>query len=156
MSDLLPILLSVTLLMSGVAAGVLLWSVIGGVPLLLSLPAERYVETHQFWGSRFDGLQPLLVTATLVADVVLAVAAPNALTKSLFVVGAATALGVIVISKFRNVPLKRRVMRLDPHNLPPDWEQTDPRREWAAWNLGRTVCGLVAFAANVAVVALLP
>ena len=45
MQALLPILIAVALLASGIAAGVLLWSVMGGVPLLLSLPADTVVRT---------------------------------------------------------------------------------------------------------------
>jgi hypothetical protein len=155
MQAFLPILIAVALLASGIAAGVLLWSVMGGVPLLLSLPAERYVEIHQFWGNRFDGLQPLLVSVTVILGVLLAILAPAQPANALFAVSAVAALAVIIISRFRNVPLKRKVMRLDAHNLPADWERLDPRRAWAAWNLARTVCGILAFTVNVAAVSLL-
>lgn len=132
----------VALLASGVAAGVLLWSAVCGVPLLRRLDPARYVEVELFWGNRFEPFQPICVLLTVVCDVVLACTAAPA---ALFAVGAAAAAAVVVVSASRNVPMKRWVMSLDPQRLPEDFADRDPRAAWERWNIVRTSLALLAF-----------
>ena len=149
----LQVLVPIVLLANGLAAGVLLWSVIGGVPLLLRLPAPRYIETEQFWGNRFEPFQPLCVLLTVAGDIALAVVA-GLPAGPLFGTAAVCGVKVLLVSLTRNVPIKRWVMSLDPGSLPADWEQRDPRPRWAKWNLVRAVLAVTAFVLNVVAVAL--
>lgn len=144
------------LLANGLAAGVLLWSVLGGVPLLLSLPAQQYVEVERFWGNRFEPFQPICVMVTVLCDAVLTLLEQGP-ARLLFAGAAVCAAVVIVISLARNVPIKRWVMALDPRNLPDDWERRDPRAQWARWNFIRAGFAMVAFVLNtIAVTSVLP
>ncbi|GAA3882129.1 hypothetical protein GCM10022243_53390 [Saccharothrix violaceirubra] len=145
------VLVLVVLSANGLAAGVLLWSAVCGVPLLRTLDPGRYIEVERLWGNRFEPFQPICVVLTVLADVLLAVTGP--VSRPLFAVAAVAAAGVIAISTTRNVPLKRWVMSLDPAAPPEDFEEHDPRPEWARWNLTRTVLASVAFVANALAVA---
>ena len=142
------------LVANGLAAGVLLWTAVGGVPLTLRMPPDEYVRVAQFWGKRFEPLQPICIGLTCVADVALAAVAAGP-ARLLFGLGAAATVSVIAISVTRNVPIKRWVASLDASALPADWERRDPRRRWAAWNLNRTVLAMLALVVNSAAVALL-
>jgi hypothetical protein len=143
------------LVANGLAAGVLLWSAVAGVPFMLIMPAQRYVQAQQFWGKRSEPLQPTCMALTALADVTLALTVGNGPARWLFTLGAVVALSVITVSLTRNVPIKRWVMSLDARALPEDFEQRDPRRTWAAWNLTRTVLAVLALAANAAAVGFL-
>ncbi|MFF1720368.1 anthrone oxygenase family protein [Streptomyces sviceus] len=148
--DLVRVLLPVALLGNGLAAGGMMIAVLGGAPLLLSLPTERYVPTHQFMVTRFDPFMPGCMLTALLCDLVLAVAAPSARATTLFVAAALLLVGAIVVSLTKNVPINRWIATVDPEALPPDWEQIDPRVRWSNWNRVRTV--LVVFALTVLVV----
>jgi hypothetical protein len=143
------------LIANGLAAGVLLWSAVAGVPFLLIMPAQRYVQAEQFWGKRFEPLQPICMALTGVADVALALNVGNTTARWLFGIGAVVVGAVITVSLTRNVPIKRWVMSLDAKALPEDFEQRDPRRTWAVWNLTRTVLAVAALVANAAAVGFL-
>jgi anthrone oxygenase-like protein len=149
------LLLPVALLSGGLAAGVLAGTVLGGVPLLRSLPSRRYVEVHQFLATRYEPFQPICIAVTLLANAALAVIAPVPATRALFALGALLAAAVMVISATRNVPVKQWVLSLDPAELPADFDQRDPRRVWANWNLARTVLAVAALALDTAAVAAL-
>lgn len=147
------VLLPLALLGSGLAAGGLMISALGGAPLLLTLPTDRYVPVHQFLVTRFDPFMPISLCTALVADAVLVfVPAPGG-TRAL--AGAATMLLVlaVIVSLTRNVPINRWVSRLDVDALPPDWERVDPRVRWRNWNLVRTALAVTALVANVFAVA---
>jgi hypothetical protein len=149
-------LVAVVLVASGLVAGVLLWTAVCGVPLLVMMPPERYVKVHQFWGNRFEPFQPVCVAVTVLFDLILAVIVSTTAARTLFGVGSAAALSIIVISATRNVPIKRWVMSLQADALPEDWAQRDPRRHWQVWNLTRTVLAVLVLVCNaVAVAALL-
>lgn len=150
-----PYLLPLALVANGLVAGVLLWSSVCGVPLLLRLSPEQYVWTHRFWGSRFEPFQPICVTVTALADGVLAFTLASCAAQVVCGVAAVCALAVIAVSATRAVPIKRRVMSLRPDDLPSDWAERDPRRSWRAWNLFRTVLAVVAMGANAVAVGLL-
>src|SRR5262249_7885282 len=116
----------VLLVANGLAAGVLLWSAAAGVPFMLIMPAQRYVQAQQFWGRRSEPLQPTCMALTVLADLALALSIGNPLARWLFAAGTAIALAVMTVSLTRNVPIKRWVMSLDAKALPDDFEQRDP------------------------------
>ena len=150
----MAVLIAAALLANGLAAGVLMGTVLGGVPLLLSLPPERYLETHRFLANRYEPFQPLCMLATLACDVALAVIGPAA-ARPLFAASALLILAVVAISAGRNVPIKRWAIALDPAHLPGEWSDIDPRRRWARWNTIRTAAAVLAFALNVLAATLL-
>ena len=143
--DVVRVLLPFALMGNGLAAGGLMIAVLGGAPLLLSLPTERYVPTHQFMVTRFDPFMPACMLTALLCDVVLAIVAPTARASALFTVSALLLVGAIVVSLTKNVPINRWIATVDPGSLPANWEQLDPRVRWSNWNRVRTalvVCSL--------------
>lgn len=149
------ILLSLALLTSGPAAGVLIGSATGPVLLLRSLPPGRYVEMHRLLAGRPEPFQPICFVTATVCDLALAATARHAGTSLLFAVAALCEAGVIMVSKTRSNPLKRFATSFDPDNLPDEWAQIDPRPRWARWNLARTVLATAALIANVGAVVLI-
>ena len=67
------LLVPLVVVANGLVAGVLLWSAVCGVPLLMMMPPDRYVRVHQFWGRRFEPFQPICVAVTGLVDVALAI-----------------------------------------------------------------------------------
>jgi hypothetical protein len=141
----IQILLSLALLTSGPAAGVLIGSATGPVPLLQSLPPNRYVELHRMLARRPEPFQPICFATAVFCDLVLTVVVPSAAARLLLAAAAAFETGVIVVSKTRSNPI----------NLPAEWTQIDPRQRWARWNLARTALAVAALVANVAAVSAL-
>lgn len=148
-------LVPLVVLLNGLAAGVLFGTQLGGWPLLAALPADRYVHAHAFFATRYDPAMPLCLLGTLIGDVVLAVIAPDAAVRALFITGAVLALGTVTISLTKNVPVNKWMQTLDPDNLPDDFEEKDPRRHWGAWNQRRSVLTVLALLANCSALALL-
>jgi hypothetical protein len=124
-----PLVVPPLLVANGLAAGVLLWSAALGMPFMLVMPAQGYVQAQQFMGRRAEPLQPILFVLTALAGVALTVATPG---PARWLFGLATALA-----------------------LPADFEQRDPRRSWAAWNLARTVLAMLGLTVNATAVGLL-
>jgi len=153
MSQLIAPLVPAVLLANGLAAGVMLSTVIGTVPLMMVLPYDRYVHLVQFLWRRYDPFMPIANGLSFAADVVLAVTEPAA--RPLWCAAAALLACVMVISVWKNVPVNRYVMSLDPAARPEDWPRRDPRAFWRRWNLIRTSLAVAALAANVAAVAVL-
>jgi hypothetical protein len=149
------VLLPIALLAGGLAAGVLVGTVLGGVPLFRSLPADRYVEVHQFLARRYEPFQPICLAVTFLADAVLVAGVTAAIPRLLFGLAVVLTAAAMAVSLTRNVPLKRWVLSLDPRALPRDWNEHDPRRTWAAWNLVRTVLVVAALGLNAAAVGIL-
>jgi uncharacterized membrane protein len=149
------VLLPLAVLFSGFAAGGLIIAALGGAPLLLSLPTDRYVPIHQFLVTRFDPFMPISMCSALVLDLGLGFTAPTTASRLLAVTGGALLIGAMVVSLTRNVPINRWIATLDPQRLPDDWERLDPRVRWRNWNLVRTVLAVAALVANVATVAVL-
>lgn len=147
------ILLSLALLTSGPAAGVLIGSATGPVPLLQSLPPSRYVEIHRLMARRPEPLQPICFATAMVCDVVLMVIVPSMPARLLCAAAAVFEAGVITVSTTRSNPLKRFATSFDPDNLPAEWSLIDPRPRWARWNLARTALAVAALIANVAAAA---
>ncbi|MFF3323743.1 anthrone oxygenase family protein [Streptomyces sp. NPDC002889] len=148
-------LVPAVVLVNGLAAGVLFGTQLGGWPLLAALPADRYVHAHAFFATRYDPAMPLCLLGTLIGDAVLAVVAPDAAVRALFIAAAVLAAATVTISLTKNVPVNKWVQTLDPDNLPDDFEANDPRWNWGAWNQRRSVLTLCALLANCLALALL-
>nr|BAJ52685.1 hypothetical protein [Streptomyces sp. TA-0256] len=147
------ILLPLALIGSGMAAGGLMIASLGGAPLLLSLPADRYVPVHQFLVTRFDPFMPICMVTAMLTDTAVAALAHDA-TRVPAGVAAVLLLGAIVVSLAKNVPINKWVGSLEPGVVPPDWERVDPRARWRNWNLVRTGLAVTALLANATAAAL--
>jgi uncharacterized membrane protein len=154
MPQVLTPLVPTLLLANGLAAGVMLSTVIGTVPLMMVLPYERYVQMVQFLWRRYDPFMPIANGIAFAADIVLAVTTPGP-SRVLWSVAAALLACVMVISVRKNVPVNRYVMSLDPQSLPDDWGRRDQRAFWQRWNTIRTSLALTTLLVNVLAVALL-
>ncbi|OXM62268.1 MULTISPECIES: DUF1772 domain-containing protein [Amycolatopsis] len=144
------ILVPIVLLASGLAAGVLAGTQMGGWPLLVSLPPDRYVHAHAFFTTRFDPFMPACLLVTVLGDAALGVLAGRWGPAALFAGAAVLAAGTIAISLSKNVPVNRWVRQLDPDDLPADFAEVDPRPHWGAWNRARTVLSALALVLNCA------
>ncbi|HET9142520.1 DUF1772 domain-containing protein [Actinophytocola sp.] len=148
----IAVLAPLVLLTAGLAAGVLTGTVLGGAPLLMALPTERYVHAHGFFATRYDPFMPICLIFTFAGDLLLGVLAPSP-AGAVFVVSGLLAGSVATISLLKNAPVNRWMATLDPEALPADFQ--DPRREWVAWNKIRTGLAVGALAGNVAAIGLL-
>jgi uncharacterized membrane protein len=142
----LAVLLPVVVLASGLAAGVMMWTQLGGWPLMSSLSPERYVYTHAFFSTRFDPFMPACMLITAIGAVVLAAWVSAAVTKALFLLVAVLTVGSIAISIVKNVPVNRWIRTLDPENLPADFPAI--RRRWGDWNRVRAALAVASFGAT--------
>lgn len=145
----LRILLPLVLLSNGVAAGVMVSTVIGIVPMTLVLPYEQYVDFIRFLWPRYDPVMPIMHVLTLVCDVILAILSPGKPARFLFVVAALLLATVMIVSISKNVPINRYVTSLNAAECPPNWADRDPRLRWRKWNLLRTILAMLALVANV-------
>ncbi|MET7456658.1 anthrone oxygenase family protein [Streptomyces sp. NPDC005574] len=144
----LSVLAPLLLLLNGLAAGVLFGTQLGGFPYLASLPADRYVHAHAFFGQRYDPAMPVCLVGTVICDAVLAVRAEEAAARGLFAAAALLAAATAVISVTKNVPVNRWMRTLDPDHLPADFATRDPRPTWGAWNRRRSWLTVAALAVN--------
>jgi hypothetical protein len=101
------LLLPPVLLASGMAAGVMMWTQLGGWPLLASLPPDRYVATHAFFARKYDPFMPTCILITVAGGIALAVSANQQSARLLFAVSALLAVCSIVISVGKNVPVNK-------------------------------------------------
>jgi len=143
------------LLTNGVAAGVMVSTVIGLAPMQLAVPYETYVDTIQFLWKRYDPFMPIMNALAFLLDVVLAASLPEAPARLLFGTAAVLLLTVMAISVTKNVPINKYVMSLDSRAQPSDWALTDPRIRWRNWNLIRTTLAVLALLVNLSAVAVL-
>ncbi|GLW06760.1 hypothetical protein Misp01_18900 [Microtetraspora sp. NBRC 13810] len=141
------------LLGSGTVAGVLFAVAVSTVPALAAMPADRYVYTHTLLGRNWDPTMPIIVLATTLLDIALAVLVTGTAARSLIIVAAVCLAGVSVVSHLCNVPINKKVHRTDPDAIPAGWH--DPRPLWRRWHLLRTTLAMVALAANGLAVTLL-
>lgn len=142
------LLVPLVLLGSGLGAGVLLATQLGGWPYLRMLPDAEYVRAHAFFSTRYDPWMPACIVVTLLGDTALAVVGPGTPERVLFATAAGLALATGVVSLTRNVPGNRYVRTLDPAALPPDFARRDPRPVWGPWNRTRSLLGIAAFVVN--------
>nr|ASA49552.1 hypothetical protein [Actinoallomurus sp.] len=146
------VLTVLTIITSGLLAGVLFGVALANVPSLQTMTAQQYVFTQQLLDSRFEPTMPLLALVSTVSDVVLAVAVDGLGRSLLFAAAALLVIGVAAVSQFANVPLLAAHLRgVDPEHLPADW--WDPRESWRRWHLVRTAFAVAAVAATAAATA---
>jgi uncharacterized membrane protein len=149
------VVLPLALLCSGFAAGGLMISSLGGAPLLLALPTDRYVPVHQFLVTRFDPFMPISMLAALIFDLTLLVIGPAGAFRALAGLAALLLICAMAVSLTKNVPINRWISTLDPDRLPDDFAERDPRVRWRNWNVVRTVFGVCALVVNVTAVGVL-
>ncbi|MDQ1041638.1 putative membrane protein [Streptomyces sp. V3I8] len=141
--DLLRVL---SLLGSGLTAGVLFAVAVSTLPALVAMEPGTYVYAHQLLGRYWDPLMPIIVLSTTATDALLAGLGPAGV-RGWYVAAAAVLLGVSGISHLCNVPLNRQVKAIrDPGRLPADW--MDPRPLWRRWHLLRTTLAVAALLVN--------
>lgn len=151
----IQILLPLALLANGLAAGVLIGSMMGPTALLRGLAPDQYVRAHALFAGRYDPFMPVCLLTTALSGAATALVAPTPAVRVLFAAAALLATSVIVISLTKNVPINRWVCSLDPDELPANWEELDPRARWRSWNLVRTVFAVGALGLNVTAAAAL-
>lgn len=152
---LVSIVLPLALLTGGLAAGALCLSALGGAPMLVTLPVDRYITVHKFLVTRFDPFMPLCLATALACNLGLIALAPTGAVRLLAVGAALLYGGVMTVSVTKNVPINKWIAALDPAALPPDWQRVDPRQRWKNWNLVRTLLAVSALAVNVTIVGVL-
>ncbi len=155
MNGLTPVVAALGATANGVAAGIMLSTVIGIVPMMVAQPYPGYVRMVKFMWPRYDPLMPALNGSALVLAVTAAVLAGGSPARPALIVAAALLATVMTISITRNVPVNKFVSRLDPDAEPRDWVRVDPRARWQRWNTTRTAIALLAFAANITATALM-
>ena len=141
-------LFPLVLLGNGLSAGVLVWGLLGGWPLMRCLPDDRYVHLHAFLSSRYDPFMPLCLLVTILGDVVLAVRLPGPASVTLVALAALLTAAAVIVSLVKNVPVNKWVQSLDPDDLPADFAARDPRAGWGRWNRHRSLLVVLAFLAN--------
>ena len=153
----LSILAPLLLLLNGLAAGVLFGTQLGGFPYLASLPGDRYVHAHAFFGQRYDPAMPVCLVGTVVLDAVLALGGFGAFgagsaggtpARALFAAAGLLAAATALISVTKNAPVNRWMRTVDPDHLPADLQRT--RDTWGAWNRRRSLLTIAALVANCA------
>lgn len=147
------VLVPVVVLTAGLAGGVMMWTQLGGWPLMSSMTPENYVYTHRFLSTRYDPFMPacMLITAAGAATLAVVVHAP--LTRTLFALVSVLSVTTIGISLRKNVPVNRWMHTLDPARPPDDLPLV--RRRWGSWNRVRAVLSVTAFALTCAALATL-
>jgi uncharacterized membrane protein len=148
------LLLPVVLLANGLAAGVLLGTLLGGFPYLAVLAPDRYVHAHAFFSTRYDPFMPVCLLVTVFGSAGLAAPAGHPGARLLHLAAAVLAAGTVAISLTRNVPTNRLVRRLDPERLPAGFDPVGVRRSWGRWNTRRSWLAVAALTANGAALAL--
>ncbi|MEC3952006.1 DUF1772 domain-containing protein [Nocardia sp. CDC153] len=131
---------------SGITAGVLFAVALSIVPALGAMSPATYIYTNKLLGRHWDPTMPIIVLGSTIADITLAVLAPQVAVAILYTVAAVLLLAVSVVSHFCNVPINRRVKSVDPEYVPDDWQ--DPRPVWRRWHLLRTALAVTALGVN--------
>jgi uncharacterized membrane protein len=150
------VLLPLALLANGLAAGVLVATVLGVVPFYRTLPADQYVRAHAFAVGRYDPFQPVCLLITFAADMTILVTEPSAAVRALCGAAGFLAGSVVVVSLTRNVPMNRWIKVQDPRALPAGWDFEAFRSRWARWNGTRTLLAVLALLLNTCAAVALP
>jgi len=143
------LLATIAIFANGIAAGIMLSTVIGIVPMMLILPYGRYVQTVQFLRPRFDPVMPITNGCALALDIALAATSGPTGSIAAFATAALLLGSAMAVSITKNVPINRFIMSLDSERQPDEWAHIDPRATWRRWNLIRTALALAAFFTNV-------
>jgi uncharacterized membrane protein len=142
------VLMALALAGNGVAVGVFAGTILGGVPLLLALPPDRYVHAHGFLATRYDPFMPVTLAGTAVLDIVLAALIRDWAVAPIFLLAGLLVISVMVVSVTRTVPINKWVTAQDPARMPDDWERQDPRARWRTWNAVRSSLATAALVVN--------
>ncbi|MFH8788922.1 DUF1772 domain-containing protein [Streptomyces roseoverticillatus] len=140
------------LLGSGLVAGVFFAVAISVLPALAAMTPDRYLHAHRLLGKGYHPTMPILVNATLLADIALAVLAPSAAVRAMLIVSAVGIVVVEAVSHLCNVPLNKLAGRTDADSVPADWH--DPRPLWRRWHMVRTGAALAVLILNSFAIAL--
>jgi hypothetical protein len=127
----------------------------GIVPLMMVLPADRYVQAHSFVAGRYDPFQPICLLIAAICDLVLVVTAPVLAARIVCALGIVVALSVAAVSRSRTAPMGRWLKTLNPERLPDDFRSDEFRRRWGLWNRTRTGLAVMTLVLNVVAAALL-
>ncbi|MUL41474.1 DUF1772 domain-containing protein [Streptomonospora sp. PA3] len=137
----IEIVLPISQLSSAMAAGALLVGLIVILPLLLSLPVERYPEINAFVLNRMDKLMPACTGIAILSGGFIAAATESRVAQVMFGAGALMLAGVFAVSLIKIAPINVLVQRIDIRNPRPDWQQL--RQRWRNWHYVRVGCGQV-------------
>lgn len=125
-----------TLLGSGLVAGVFFAVAVSVLPALNAMAPDRYLQAHHLLGKGYHPTMPLLVNATLLADVALAVLTDSRTGRALLVVSAVGIVVVEAVSHLCNAPLNKIARQTAADAVPAGWH--DPRPRWRRWHMVRT------------------
>ncbi|MFB7719013.1 anthrone oxygenase family protein [Nocardia sp. NPDC056100] len=148
----IALLSTISLVATGLVAGILLGVAMANVPGFLAMPAEQYVATHQLFDRHYEPTMPALVAIGGIADIGLALMSETGSATTLFILAMLLLVGTAMVSQFANVPLLSSVRDVDPAALSQDW--ADPRLPWRRWHQIRTVLSTLALAATALAVAI--
>ena len=147
------LLIPLALVASGVSTGILAWSLLAGIPLIATVPTDEYHRSDlRFLNTRFDKVQPACIVLTVVIDAVLAAGAAGGVARIVFAAAGLCALGVLVVSLTRSVPIKKQMAAFNPATRAPG---TDLRLTWNYWNNYRAAFAVLALTANATAVVFL-
>jgi hypothetical protein len=134
------------LVASGISTGILAWSLLAGIPLIMTVPTDEYHRSDlRFLNTRFDKVQPACIVLTVVIDAILAAGAVSGFARIIFAAAGLCALGILVVSLTRSVPIKKQMAAPNPATLD---RGTDLRLSWNYWNHYRTAFAILALMAN--------
>jgi len=140
----ITVFLLLSILVTGVNAGVFVAVQIAQVPVQRTLGARDFVLVKKSFELRYGPRMRVLVVASLLAPIPIYVTGGSVTTLSLVAIGHALALAVLVVTAIYNLPVNRVAITWDPEQPPTDWEAR--RARWHLGNAIRTPIALVAFA----------
>lgn len=136
---------TVATIASGLGAGVLTGTQLGGFPFLAALPRPDYLRAHAFFSTRYDPFMPACMITTTVLDTVRAIATRKPHQRALLISGAALAVSTSALSLAVNVPINKAVQQLDPEQPPADFDAEAVRSRWGTANAIRSGLAVAAF-----------
>ncbi|MFL6140706.1 MAG: anthrone oxygenase family protein [Labedaea sp.] len=142
----LTVLNVTAMLVSGLLAGVFFDVAIAMMPAFFAMRPGSYIEANNMIGEHYHPIMPIVVNIATISDLLLGILSDSAAHKALFFVAFASLVGVQLVSQFGNVPINKRMLAIDPENVPDDWG--DPRRLWSNWHFLRTAFAGIAFVIN--------
>ena len=123
------------IVITGVLAGVLFAVQIAQIPVQRGLGARDFVLVKSRFEQQYGPKMPAVVVATLLAPVVIYVAAGGWSTALvLVVIGHVCSAAVLAVTAIYNLPVNRQAIGWDPERPPADWEALRDR-----WHLGNAI-----------------
>jgi uncharacterized membrane protein len=142
----LTVLNVTAMLISGLVAGVFFDVAIAMMPAFFAMRPGSYVEANNMIGEHYHPTMPIVVNVATISDLLLGIMSHSAARQVLFFTAFAFLVGVQLVSQFGNVPINKRMLAIDPENVPADWG--DPRKLWSNWHFLRTAFACAAFVIN--------